>query len=321
MATNKSKPKGAKLGASASNLLASFPWLKNKTFLIPALASVLVVSLVGVVLAVQGSNTARSDEGIVEVPLEEPELEIVAEPVIGAACVEGEPVCEFVKVHLLSEYWEDYVRLGYDGFVDYILEVHDVSRDFAEEVLNAVEFNWGNGSTASGSSSPGSGSAVPTDPNLDSAVEYVKFYVDDFSFSKVDLIDILMQSNRFTRDEIIAAIDALNVDWNQEALQKAEDFAAQGPFSRERLYWALLDVNFEPPQALAGVDALGIDWYAQAERAALAFLQRQAPPCRFSYESAVNYLVTEEYFTEDEALFGFYPFDDYENDRWLVCGP
>jgi hypothetical protein len=311
------------------NLLASMPWLKNKTFLIPALASVLVVSLVGVVLAVQGSNTARSDEEIVEVPQAEPELEIAAEPAIGAACVEGEPVCEFVKVHLLSDSGWTWVGF-YEQFIDYVVEVNSISRAAAEDVVAAVEFDWCAESTRSGSSSPGnicgetspgSGSAGPAAPDLDSAVEYVKFYVEDFSASRIDLIERLVQDNRFTRDEIIAAIDLLDVDWNREALQKAQDFAAQGPFSRKRLYGALISVNFEPSEAFSGVDALGIDWYEQAERAALAFLQRQAPPCQFSYESAVDYLVTEEYFTEDEALFGLYPFDDYENDRWLVCGP
>jgi hypothetical protein len=225
MATNKSKPKGAKLGASASNLLASFPWLKNKTFLIPALASVLVVSLVGVVLAVQGSNTARSDEGIVEVPLAEPELEIVAEPVIGAACVEGEPVCEFVKVHLLSEYWEDYVRLGYDGFVDYILEVHDVSRDFAEEVLNAVEFNWGNGSTASegGSGSESSTGASSGDSRTSGiggacvrgkviceAAIYVLIESDQGkSFTRENFIEVWMSEYGATRVEVEGIISAI----------------------------------------------------------------------------------------------------------------
>lgn len=328
MPDKQKKPKSPKQGATASNLLASMPWLTKKTFLIPALASVLVVSLVGVVLAVQGSNSARSDEEIVEVPQAEPELEIAAEPVIGAACVEGEPVCEFVKAHLLSDSGWEWVGF-YEQFIDYVVEFNSISRASAEDVVAAVEFDWCAETTRvivqpskiCGEASPESGSATPAAPESDSAVEYVRYYIDNFNASRIVLIERLVSYNYFTRDEIVAAIDFLNVDWNQEAFQTAQDFASQGPFSAQRLFGSLGYVGFETSQAQAGVDALGIDWYAQAERAALAFLQRQAPPCQFSYESAVNYLVTEEYFTEDEALFGFYPFDDYENDRWLVCGP
>jgi len=336
---NKSKPKGAKLGASARNLLASFPWLKNKTFLIPALASVLAISVVGAVLALQATNSPSAQESV-DVSQDESMAEVIAEPVIGPACAEGEPVCEHVKYLLLEANYLDGVNpWGYEELIDSIVYLFDVTSEFARAVVDAVEYDWGNDVTASGDSGSGSSTGTsssqpsaqspintespPVATTKGSALEDARFHVDNFHFSRAELIDTLVQNFGHSRSDVIAAIDSLNVNWNLEAKQSAESIAKQGPFSPERIRGALRFLKFLDAEAEAGVAALGIDEYAQADLMARDFLRRQTPPCNFTYYQALDYMTEREYFEEDPASFallGYLELDENNEDVWLLCG-
>lgn len=311
MPDKQKKPKSPKQGATASNLLASMPWLTKKTFLIPALASVLVVSLVGVVLAIQGSNSARSDEEIVEVPQAEPELEIAAEPVIGAACVEGEPVCEFVKTYLLSDFGWEWVGF-YEHFIDYVVEFNSISRASAEDVVAAVEFDWcaettrvivqpskicGEASPESGSAGPGGsqGSALaprvpdtaPSAPPVpvvtaSTPADTARIYMDSWSSSsyansRLVSINNLVSLFNLSREDATAGLDSLNVNWSLNAAKAARYFEAQSftdKMSRRGWIRMLNERDlFTQSEAEYAVDSLGIDWSVNASRAAVFILE------------------------------------------------
>jgi hypothetical protein len=343
------KPKGPKSSGWASNLLASMPWLKNKAFLIPAIASVLVLSTVGVVSAVQGGLFSPQAQESAEVSLDDSGVEVVAEPVIGPECVEGEPVCEDVKSILVgTKNWEGGVfPWTYEELVESMMYQHNVTREFAVSVINAVEFDWGEDVTASGTSRPGSpsgsssvGSEGSSSPSVTqapkittetptatstrgSALDDAKYHVDNFNFSRAELIDTLVRNFGHSQADVIAAIDSLKVNWNLEAKQAGESILRQGPFSPERIRGALRYIKFLDSEAEAGVAALGIDEYAQASLMARDFLMRQTPPCDFSYEQAFEYMTQREYFEDAPASYGLLEYlelDEDYNDVWLVCG-
>ena len=392
MPEKQKKPRSPKQGVAASDLLASIPWLKNKTFFIPALASVLAVSVVGAVLAVQATNSP-------EVSLDESSSEAVDQPAIGFACVAGTVVCEEVKDILLETDYEEVLRTWTrSSLIDYFVGRHGRSLTFVTEVVDAVRFDWGDGSTYAGGSgsesstgassgnsrASGIGGAcvrgkviceaaiyvlIESDQGKGltrenfieiwmsaygatraevegiisaigftdwfesagsagslkkrSALEEAAYHVDNFNFSREVLIENLVGYFGHDRTEVISAIDSLNVNWNLEAKQAAENMFSQGPFSQERIRGTLRGSKFLDSEADAGVAALGIDEFSQAELMARDFLMRQTPPCDFSYDFALAYMTEKEYFEREAAviaLLGYLEIDENYNDVWLLCG-
>lgn len=225
--TNKGKPKGAKLGASASNLLASMPWLKNKAFLVPALAAVLVLSTVGVVSAVQGGVFGPSDQESAEASLEESSSEEQEQPAIGFACVKGTVVCEEVKSILLDTDYEEVLRnWTRQSLIQYLVDTQYVSLNFATEVVDAVRFDWGDGSTYAGGSETESdevrGSSSSTarpattcsgGVRLCNAVKEI-FGLGHFDYwVKEDLVSYLMRTYSVSKAVAEAAIKSTGYVW------------------------------------------------------------------------------------------------------------
>jgi hypothetical protein len=225
MAANQRKPKSSKQGASASNLLASMPWLKNKTFLIPALASVIVVSLVGVVLAVQVTNSPPADQESAEVSLEESNPEAEEQPAIGFSCVKGTVVCEEVKSILLdTDYEEVLTKWTRQSLIQHLVDTQYVSVKFATEVVDAVKFDWGDGSTYAGGSgsesstgassgnsrTSGIGGACVRGKVICEAAIYVLIESDQGKgFTRENFIEVWMSEYGATRVEVEGIISAI----------------------------------------------------------------------------------------------------------------
>lgn len=293
---------------------------------------------------------------------------------VGPNCVSGERVCEFVKDALLN--WKSKASCPvrchwtrYEEFVQHVMAEQNVTRDFATSIVDAVEYEWEEGSTEGSERSEvlrsdltdsrdqldqsdntgavGSASSSNSDSSIDSIqdsnsesilgdaestglcreskpedlVWLASYHVDDFHFSRVELIEIVQVYCEVSLAEAQTVVDSLNVDWVQEANQSAQAMAMQGPFSAERLRGALRYLGFTDGEAEAGVDNLNIDWYQQAGRKALAILLVQEPPCLFPPKSLIDMLIQDFMFELDEAIYGVSLYDDAENDLWRVCGP
>jgi hypothetical protein len=96
-------------------------------------------------------------------------------------------------------------------------------------------------------------------------------------------------------------VDALQVDWNQEASGMANAKLAEFYFSRLGLIYELEAEGFSRSQATFGVDSLSYDWYAEAYNLAWDYVQIQG----YSQLEAYNLLIAD-YFTADEADYGSY---------------
>jgi hypothetical protein len=381
----KKKTMGQGKASLIGNLTASMRWLKNKTFFIPALASVLAVSVVGAVLAVQATNSP-------EVSLDESSSEAVDQPAIGFACVAGTVVCEEVKDILLETDYEEVLRTWTrSSLIDYFVGRHGRSLTFVTEVVDAVRFDWGDGSTYIGDfesdgPSASAGACVSGEPICDAAryvlvksgqgknftrENFIEIWMSTYGATR-EKVEAIIQDIRFTdwassasakdsagnpgsftldpcysnpaegkkllscaknaaqttvdfaffsrRDVIEAlvfqgysnelatqAVDSLNVDWNLEAKQQAQDLVRQAGSSRLWLLGFLEDqMGFLASEAAEGVDSLNLDYLEQAVRATVGFLTRN--PCDeqgvFSDNYVFDYLYEREGFDLYEADHG-----------------
>ena len=221
------KKKTMGLGKSGliGNLTASFPWLKNKTFLIPAVSFVLVLSTVGVVSAVQGGVFSSSGPGTADTSLEDSDAEAAEQPAIGFACVAGTVVCEDVKTILLDgDYQEVLAKWTRESLIKYLVDTHYVSVGFATDVVDAVKFEWGDGSSYAGSSDSGSstqagsgnststavGAACVRGQDICEAAKYVLIETDQGkSFTRENFIEVWMSTYKASREKVEAIVNAI----------------------------------------------------------------------------------------------------------------
>jgi hypothetical protein len=225
---------------------------------------------------------------------------------VGSACVSGERVCEAAKWILITS--GQGVNFTREGLIQLLMGQYGATRAKAEAIIDAIGFtNW-------------AGQQQSRD-----LVEFAKYHVDNFYFSRLALIEAFVNTFGEDRSASIAAIDSLNVNWSQEAKQQAESILNQRPVSFSVLIYLLVDeLKFLESEARAAEIELGVNWYEQAEKMARLILRQQSPPCNFSYDSMIDVLVNDEYFVEDQAHYGLYDFvtfDENENPTWLVCGP
>ena len=76
-------------------------------------------------------------------------------------------------------------------------------------------------------------------------------------FSKQGLIDQL-EFDKFTPEDANNAADVIDVDWNAEAAEKAQDYVDMMGFSRQSLIDQLIFDGFTPEQAAHGASAVGL---------------------------------------------------------------
>jgi len=78
-------------------------------------------------------------------------------------------------------------------------------------------------------------------------------------FSRLGLINQLVSFDAFSSADATFAVDYLNVDWNEQAGRKAQDYLDVMGFSRSGLLNQLVSFDqFTPSQAAYGVSAVGL---------------------------------------------------------------
>lgn len=333
MPDKQKKPKSPKQGATASNLLASMPWLTKKTFLIPALSSVLVVSLVGVVSAVQGGVFGLSNQDSAEVTLEES----ISEEAIGFACVSGTEICEEVKSILLGTAYDEVVaNWTRESLIAHLEYKYGRSRIFATEVVDAVKFDWGDGSSI--------GACVSGELACDQA-RYVLITTDQGKiFTRDQFVSTWMDWYGVSREQVEAIIDELGfTNWagstnaggntrsggsssapsgpqtnlpnpsapaqsglspSEAARSTIESVNAFGSaYSRLQIIdYMVSNSKFDRTVATSALDGLGVDWNLQATKAARYFTNQTS----LSHLSRSNFqeMLTDKRWTASEATYG-----------------
>jgi hypothetical protein len=330
------------------------PWLKNKTFFIPALASVLAVSVVGAVLALQAANPtkvsedASSDSGA-----------------IGFACVSGTPICEEVKSILLkTDYDEVVANWTRESLIAHLEYKYGRSRIFATEVVDSIKFDWGDGSSV--------GACVSGELICDQA-RYVLITTDQGKqFTREEFISTWMDWYGGTREKVEAIIDELGFtnwagtgsakgsapsrgstnspsnqeatelppallpqapvsptaestpDQGQTAINRASEILglwgdSYGPSRLRAIDTAVSAFSFSREEATAAVDSLNIDWYEQAYKMAGVYLS--ANPCDHfpGAQDMFDVLYEIELFTNDQAWSAVYGhFTDFEQETETI---
>ena len=121
-------------------------------------------------------------------------------------------------------------------------------------------------------------------------------YLNTSSFSRSGLISQLL-FHGYSREDATEAVDNLNIDWNEQALGKAQEYLSVLPYSRQGLIDQLIFEGFTQEQADYGADAVGFANDAQdislsnAERTALNYLSFMA----FSRSGLIAQLEFEGY--------------------------
>lgn len=77
------------------------------------------------------------------------------------------------------------------------------------------------------------------------------------AFSRTGLIEQLRYEG-FSQADAAYGVDALNVDWNDQATKKARDYLSYTSFSHQSLVEQLVYEGFTAAQAEHGVSATGL---------------------------------------------------------------
>lgn len=89
------------------------------------------------------------------------------------------------------------------------------------------------------------------------AVAKAQDYLDYSAFSRSGLIDQL-EFEGFSTQDATAAVDSLNVDWDEQAALKAQEYLDYSSFSRSGLIDQLVFEGFTQSQAQYGVNQAGL---------------------------------------------------------------
>ena len=89
------------------------------------------------------------------------------------------------------------------------------------------------------------------------ALRSAESYIEFSSFSRQGLIDQLKFEGYSTQDATYA-VDAVDVDWMEQAARSAKEYLEYSPFSRQGLIDQLEYEGFTPEQARHGVDEAGL---------------------------------------------------------------
>ena len=130
------------------------------------------------------------------------------------------------------------------------------------------------------------------------ARETAASYLSFSGFSRTGLIDQL-EFEGFTTEEATYGVDAVGVDWNEQALRSAESYLDFSAFSRTGLIDQLEFEGFTTEEATYGVDQVGADWNEQAGLSAQSYLDFSS----FSRQGLIDQLIFEG-FTQAEAEYG-----------------
>lgn len=92
-----------------------------------------------------------------------------------------------------------------------------------------------------------------------SAVRKAQDYLSVSGFSRLGLINQLVNFDQFSNEDATYGVDSLNVNWNEQAARKAKDYLSISGFSHAGLINQLVSFDqFTPAQAAYGVNAVGL---------------------------------------------------------------
>ena len=94
-------------------------------------------------------------------------------------------------------------------------------------------------------------------PNQQAAFAKAEQYLQLKGFSKAGLVDQLVFEN-FAAEDAQAAVDILDVDWNNEAVRTAAAYVAITSFSYQGLVDQLIFEKFSPEEAAIGASSTGL---------------------------------------------------------------
>lgn len=116
-----------------------------------------------------------------------------------------------------------------------------------------------------GTAAPAPGGTKPTDKPAPSpgsvaannAVRKARTYLDVMPFSRKELISQLKHDG-FSESDATAAVDGLNVDWDDQAAKKAQTYHDMMAFSRQEMLSQLKHDGFTDAQAEHGTSSVGL---------------------------------------------------------------
>ena len=105
-----------------------------------------------------------------------------------------------------------------------------------------------------------------------------------------------MQRQGISEEDVAAALQQADIDWNKMAHKSACRFLEIGAYSRDGLVSQLESAGFTREQAVYGTDHCGADWDQQARIAILELLETSS-----NSEMGFFIKLTERRFTEEQA--------------------
>lgn len=139
---------------------------------------------------------------------------------------------------------------------------------------------------------------VKTTTEKDKVAAMASQYLIDNAYSEKELAAQL-QRDGYPEKKVIAAIQTLNIDWNEQAVKAAETVLIDNGYSEKGLIEQLQYYHFTKEQAVYAVKHIDVDWNEQAVKAAETLLIDN----QFSSKELVEQLQYQG-FTEAQATYG-----------------
>jgi hypothetical protein len=144
--------------------------------------------------------------------------------------------------------------------------------------------------------------SAPAEPNetagQKNARESAETYLENQAFSRLGLIKQL-KFEGYSLADATYAVDAVKVNWNEQATNSAQTYLENQAFSRLGLIKQLKFEGFTPAQATYGVNSITVNWNEQAVKSAKSYLENQS----FSRSGLIQQLEFEG-FTPAQATYG-----------------
>ena len=160
------------------------------------------------------------------------------------------------------------------------------------------------------------------------ALDAAKKIVDIEITNKYDLYYKLIPD--YTGEAALYAVENVDVDWNKECLEYADQIINKDYFSESQLIFKLSDVGFNREEINYALDELNVDWRAEAVQCAKACRNEGFSPTSLRYnfytigfdKELVDYALSQveyDYVSECEVRISYFmDINDYneEDTRW-----
>lgn len=145
---------------------------------------------------------------------------------------------------------------------------------------------------------PGPGLSDEGSADQDSPEGRAKSYLRSSNFSRDKLVSQL-EFEGISKAEAEAAVDSLDVDWNEQALGWAQEYLEYSGASESGLRTQLTFEEFEPSEVDYAMANITADWDEQAVKVAKALMQSKS----YTRQELIDQLLYEE-FTQAQAEHG-----------------